>query len=90
MVARIRAGGFARVTLDEDTVFTGYLGADPESPESLRMDGCVLSPSGHLEQISIHLQPEDIRHIQFLPEAPEFIDAEGATFTMPEGFFRHL
>jgi hypothetical protein len=90
MKARIAAGGFARITLDDDTVFTGYLAADPAQPSQLRMDGCVLGPSGHLEQISIRLEFDDIRHIQFLPEPPEFIDAEGHSYQMPLGFFRHL
>lgn len=90
MKARIAAGGFARVTLDEATAFTGYLAADPAQPGQLRMDGCVLGPGGHLEQVSIRLEFDDIRHIQFLPDAPEFIDAEGHSYRMPSEFFRHL
>jgi hypothetical protein len=87
---RIARGAFARVTLDEDTLFTGYIGTDPGTPGQFRMDGCVLGPSGHLEQISLHISPEDIHHIHFLPEAPEFVDREGHVFTMEPGFFRHL
>lgn len=90
MLQRIQTGGFARITLDGDTTFTGYIARDPAQPDQLRMDGCILSATGHLQQISIRLLPEEIRHIQFLPEPPEFVDAEGSSYTMPPGFFSHL
>jgi|GEM_PF-1160979 len=90
MRQRIAEGGFARVTLDGDDAFTGYIASDPEAPARLRMDGCLLGPSGHLEQVSLKIEFEEIRHIQFLPEAPEFIDAEGNSYLMPRGFFPNL
>lgn len=87
---RIAEGGFARVTLDGDDTFTGYIARDPAAPERLRMDGCLLGPTGHLEQVSLKIEFDDIRHIQFLPQAPEFIDVEGSSFQMPRGFFPNL
>lgn len=90
MRARLAAGAFARVTLDENTAFTGYIAADPAQPGRFRMDGYLLGGAGHLEQASLSLDDDDIRHIQFLPEAPEFLDAEGHSIRMEPGFFRNL
>jgi len=88
MRQRLEAGGFVTITLEQDTRFTGYIGQHTGSPGSLRMDGYVLGESGHLEQISIEVQPEDIHHVQFLPDPPEFIDREGTSIRMEPGFFQ--
>ena len=90
MTARIRAGEFATIVIEEETRFTGYIATDPEQPEVLRMDGYILSDSGNLEQISISLPPEDIYHITFLPEPPEFIAEDGTSIRMEKGFFPEL
>jgi len=90
MLERIRQGGFVKILLEEDTSFTGYIGVDPTEPDGLRMDGYVLSETGHLQQISISLVPEDIQHVQFLPEPPDFIDREGTSVRMEPGFFPEL
>ncbi|MEM1156770.1 MAG: hypothetical protein AAF649_07335 [Verrucomicrobiota bacterium] len=90
MTARIRAGEFVTIVIEEETSFTGYIATDPEQPEMLRMDGYVLAESGNLQQISISLPPEDIYHITFLPEPPEFIAADGTSIQMEKGFFKAL
>jgi len=90
MVARIRAGDFVKIIIEEDTQFTGYIATNPEQPEKLRMDGYILSDSGNLQQISISLPPEDIYHITFLPEPPEFIAEDGTSIRMEKGFFQGL
>jgi hypothetical protein len=90
MTARIRSGEFATIIIEQETRLTGYIATDPEKPEALRMDGYILSDSGHLQQISISLQPEEIHHIDFLPEPPEFIDREGTSLQMEKGFFKGL
>jgi hypothetical protein len=87
---RAAAGTFARVTLDGDTPFTGYIGGDPAAPDFFRMDGYVLGAGGHLEAISIRLAADDIRHIHFLPEPPEFIDGDGHSIRMEAGFLPAL
>lgn len=87
MVARIRSGEFATVIIEDDTKFTGYIASDPENTEALRMDGYILSDSGNLQQISIALRPDEIYHITFLPEPPEFIATDGTSIRMEKGFF---
>ncbi|MDX6767182.1 MAG: hypothetical protein SFU85_10375 [Candidatus Methylacidiphilales bacterium] len=84
---RIAAGDFARVTLDEETTFSGYIAADPADPSVFRMDGYVLGAAGHLEGVSLRLADDDIHQIQFLPEPPVFVDAEGHDLVMVRGFF---
>jgi len=86
MRARIAAGQFARVVLDEDTSFRGYIATDPEDPSVFRMDGYILGESGHLQAVSLRLQDDDIRQIEFLLEAPVFVDAEGQDLEMGRGF----
>lgn len=88
MLERIRSGGFAKVTITYETEFSGWIGSDPEQIEILRMDGCILNEQGLLEQISIHLQPEDITSIHFLNEAPEWFDHEGQSYRMEPGFHK--
>ncbi|MEM6884720.1 MAG: hypothetical protein AAF571_06775 [Verrucomicrobiota bacterium] len=90
MTARIRAGEFATVVIEEETRFTGYIATDPEQPDALRMDGYILSETGNLQQISIALQPDEIYHITFLPEPPEFIAEDGTSILMEKGFFPGL
>lgn len=87
MRARIAAGDFARVQLDADTSFRGFIAADPTDPSVFRMDGYVLNDSGHLETASLRLTGEDILQIQFLPEAPVFVDGDGHDLVMSRGFF---
>jgi len=87
MLGILRRGEFVRVRLEEDALVSGYLAADPERPERLRLDTYLLGESGHLEQASLGLAPMDIRQVQFLPEAPEFFDAEGQSIRMDRGFF---
>lgn len=87
MLERLRRGEFVRVRLEEDALVSGYLAADPERPERLRLDTYLLSESGHLQQASLDLSPEEIRQVQFLPEAPEFFDAEGQSILMNRRFF---
>ncbi len=90
MTARIRSGEFATITIEQDTRFTGFIATDPDQPESLRMDGYVLSDAGNLQQISISLIPDEIDHIQFLPEPPEFMAQDGTSILMEKGFFENL
>lgn len=90
MTARIRSGEFVTIIIEEETSFTGYIATDPEKPESLRMDGYILSESGNLQQISISLMPDEIYHITFLPEPPEFIAQDGSSLLMEKGFFKGL
>jgi hypothetical protein len=84
--ARIAAGEFARVVLDADTSFRGYIAADPADPAVFRMDGYVLGESGHLQALSLRLQEDDIHQIEFLLQAPVFVDAEGQDMEMARGF----
>ncbi len=88
LLQRIRKGAFVAVTIENETPFSGYIGVDPSVPaDSLRMDGCVLDESGHLERISIRLAESDITSVHFLNEPPTWIDLEGHSVTMDEGFF---
>lgn len=90
MVARMRAGSFARVVLEGEAVVSGWLGADPESPEHLRLDGMVLGEAGYLEQVSLRLVPDDVRAVTYLPESPVFLDLDGHELRMEPGFFRGM
>jgi hypothetical protein len=87
MLARLKQGGFVRVRLDEDALVSGYLAEDPGTPGQLRLDTYLLSESGHLQQATLDLVPEDIRQVQFLTEAPEFFDTEGQSILMSPSFF---
>lgn len=86
MVARMRQGSFVRVVLDEDAAVSGWMGADPDEPDWLRLDGLVLNEAGYLEQISLRLKPEDLRAVTYLAESPRFVDADGHEIRMEPGF----
>ncbi|MGF1678112.1 MAG: hypothetical protein ACFCUX_02840 [Candidatus Methylacidiphilales bacterium] len=87
LINRVRAGGFARITLEDESVVVGYLGTDPEHIHRLRLDSYLLNARGLLEQLSLSLEPDDICHIQFLSDAPEWLDGEGNSLQQSEGFF---
>lgn len=87
MVARMRQGSFVRVVLDQDAVVSGWMGADPDQPDSLRLDGLILNEAGYLEQISLRLLPDDIRAITYLVESPLFLDTDGHAMRMEPGFW---
>ena len=85
---RIRAGSFVTVVLKEDVSLSGYAGSDLEKPELIRLDAMVLNSQGYLEKVSLHLVPNDIAAVRFLPEAPLFVDGDGNEFRMESGFFK--
>jgi hypothetical protein len=87
MLAKMRGGSFAQVTIQDDATVSGWLGQDLEEGEFLRLDGMILSEGGYLQQISLRLLPGDIRAVRFLPESPLFMDVDGNVLTMERGFF---
>jgi hypothetical protein len=84
---RIKAGTFVKIILKEDVSLSGYAGVDLENPSLFRLDAMVLGSSGYLEKVSLHLTEEDIASVQFLPQAPLFVDRDGNEITMEPGFF---
>jgi hypothetical protein len=87
---RILAGSFVKVVLKEEVSLSGYAGADLEKPELIRLDAMVLGEQGYLEKVSLHLTQDDIAAVQFLPEAPLFVDGDGNEIRMESGFFKDL
>lgn len=85
---RILAGSFVKVVLKEDVTLSGYAGADLLEASLIRFDGLVLNDQGYLEKVSLHLTQDDIATVQFLPEAPLFVDGDGNEFRMEPGFFK--
>ncbi|MEO0453152.1 MAG: hypothetical protein AAFY98_03315, partial [Verrucomicrobiota bacterium] len=54
---------------------------------SVRMDTWLRDDDDHLVQASLRIMPEEIRSVQFLAEAPTFVDVDGASVTMEAGFY---
>jgi hypothetical protein len=88
MLNRLREGGFVRVTLPEGDAVTGWMGADPEDGAFLRLDTYLKNEAGYLEQASLRLTPDDVAHVQYLPEGPRFLDADGHDIPLQAGFFK--
>lgn len=99
-IQRVRAGGFVQVTFEhegEDFTMAGWCGNNPDDAERkkpeacpLRLDTWLRDDDDHLVQASLRLEVTELKAVQFLTEAPEFIDKEGASVTMESGFFPNL
>lgn len=91
LLNRIRAGAFVKIILTEEEVtLSGYCAQDPDSEAHIRLDSMILNEAGYCEKISLRLTQEDIAVVYFLPEAPVFLDGEGAEFTMTASFHSEL
>lgn len=91
LLNRIRAGTFIKIILTEEEVtLSGYAAQDPDSQSHIRLDSMILNQSGYCEKVSLRLAETDIAVVYFLPEAPVFIDGEGAEFTLSAGFHPEL
>ncbi len=97
-IQRVREGGFVQVTFEhegQDLTMAGWCGDNPEAekvsdPGPLRLDTWLRDDEDHLVQASLHLEADELKAVQFLSEAPEFIDKDGASVKMKEGFFPNL
>jgi len=97
LINRVRDGGFVQITfvLDGESItLNGWCGNNPDEAErkksefcSLRMDTWLRDDDDHLVQASLRIMPEEIRSVQFLAEAPTFVDVDGASVTMEAGFY---
>jgi len=100
LINRVREGAFIQVTFPhdgEDFTMTGWCGNNPDEAErkkpeacSLRLDTWLRDDDDHLVQASLRLEADELKAVQFLPEAPEFIDKDGASVRMEEGFFPNM
>jgi hypothetical protein len=100
LIHRVRKGGFVQVTFEhngEDFTMAGWCGSNPDDAERkkeefcpLRLDTWLRDDDDHLVQASLHLEAGELKAVHFLSEAPEFVDKDGASVRMEEGFFPNL
>lgn len=87
VMQKLRAGGFARVTLHDGTILEGYAGSMADDTEYVRVDGITVDNDGIMKRYGMRLLPKEIEAVEPLAAAPQVNLSDGTTVTMPSHFW---